>query len=276
MDNLQNLFTKQHGSFFKSLQFNTIVVFLIVVFFFTYYFKNSYGFVIILIVFALFVSNSYVNVETEKVSDFNEITLAKLQKLQNFINSVLENKLRLLNKKMLTPREKQKLYRSNVLDSLYIDANIIHFLESILPMAKYNETQFLLILNGTNNILKIKKEIDTYYNSNKTYPENTSELFQTANNLKINVINDIHEFIYTIPKNQTMRNYLRDIIDRYSVLIGRVTDSIHRSYKNNIKQRGINASTNFVSYDQTKPFDELSNHPTIPELNNNKLQRFYI
>lgn len=276
MDNLKNIFTKQHGSFFKSLQFNTIVVFLIIIFFFTYYFKNSYGFIIILIVFALFVSNSYVEVETEKLSDFNQITLAKLQKLQTFINSVLTNKLKSINKKMLTPREKQKLYKSNVLDSLYIDANMIHFLESILPIAKYNETQFLLILNGTNNILKIKKEIDTYYNFNKTYPENTSELFQTANNLKINVINDIHEFIYTIPKNQKIRNYLRDIINRYSVLIGRVTDSIHESYKNNIKQRGINVTTNFVSYNETKPFDQLSNHSTIPELNSNKLQRFYI
>ena len=276
MDNLKNLFTKQHGSFFKSLQFETIVIFLFIIFFFTYYFKNSYGFVIILIVFSLFISSSYVDVKKEELSDFNQITLAKLQKLQNFINSVLTNKLRSINKKMLTPLEKQKLYQSNVLDSLYIDANMIHFLESILPMAKYNETQFLLILNGTNNILKIKNEIDTYYESNKTYPENTSELFQMANNLKINVINDIHEFIYTIPKNQIMRNYLRDIIDRYSVLIGRISDSIHESYKNNIKQRGINVSTNFVSYDETKPFDQLSNHSTIPELNNNKLQRFYI
>jgi hypothetical protein len=276
MDNLKNLFTKQHGLFFKSLQFETIVIFLFVIFFFTYYFKNSYGFVIILIVFSLFISSSYVDVKKEELSDFNKITLVKLQKLQTFINSVLTNKLRSINKKILTPLEKQKIYKSNVLDSLYIDANMIHFLESILPMAKYNETQFLLILNGTNNILKIKNEIDTYYNSNKKYPENTSELFQTANNLKINVINDIHEFIYTIPKNQIMRNYLRDIINRYSVLIGRITDSIHESYKNNIKQRGINASTNFVSYDETKPFDQLSNHSTIPELNNNKLQRFYI
>ncbi len=276
MNNLQNLFTKQHGIYFKSLQFKSIVIFLFVIFFFTYYFKNSYGFIIILIVFALFVSNSYVDVKKEELSDFNKITLVKLQKLQTFINKVLTNKLRSINKKMLTPLEKEKLYKSNVLDSLYIDANMIHFLESILPMAKYNETQFLLILNGTNNILKIKNEIDTYYNANKNYPENTSELFQMANNLKINVINNIHEFIYTIPKNQTMRNYLRDIINRYSVLIGRITDSIHESYKNNIKQRGINASTNFVSYDETKPFDQLSNHSVIPENNNNKLQQFYI
>ena len=276
MNNLQNLFTKQHGIYFKSLQFKSIVIFLFVIFFFTYYFKNSYGFIIILIVFALFVSNSYVDVKKEELSDFNKITLVKLQKLQTFINKVLTNKLRSINKKMLTPLEKEKLYNSNVLDSLYIDANMIHFLESILPMAKYNETQFLLILNGTNNILKIKNEIDTYYKANKNYPENTSELFQMANNLKINVINNIHEFIYTIPKNQTMRNYLRDIINRYSLLIGRITDSIHESYKNNIKQRGINASTNFVSYNETKPFDQLSNHSVIPENNDNKLQQFYI
>lgn len=276
IENLQNLFTKQHGSFFKTLQFESIVVFVFIVFFFTYYFKNSYGFVIILIFFALFIANSYTDVKKEDLTDFNQITLAKLQKLQNFTNSVVSKKIKLTNQKMLTAIERQKLYKSNVLDSLYIDANMIHFLESILPMAQYNETQFLLVLTGTNNILKIKSQIDKYYESNKTYPENTSELFQIANNLKSNVINDIHEFIYTLPKTKIMRNYLRDIIDRYSVLINRITDSIHESYKHNIKQRGINVSTNFVSYNNTKPFDQLSNHQILPNISDNNLQRFYI
>ena len=98
MNNLQNLFTKQHGIYFKSLQFKSIVIFLFVIFFFTYYFKNSYGFIIILIVFALFVSNSYVDVKKEELSDFNKITLVKLQKLQTFINKNSNYQTKILSK----------------------------------------------------------------------------------------------------------------------------------------------------------------------------------
>lgn len=279
IETLQNLFVNQHGSFFKSLQFETIVIFTFVILLFTQFFDKTYGFVIILIVFALFISNTYANIKTESLSDFNHITLIKLQKLQNVVNTTVSNKLNLINNstiKLLTPTERQKLYESNKLDSLYINANLIHFLESLLPLAQYNETEFLLLLKATNNILKIKLDIDTYYQRNKKYPHNTSELLQTANYLKTKAINNLHDFIYTIPKNQSMRNYLRDAIDRYSILINRITDSIHESYKNNIKQTGINTSTIFVSYNNTKPFDQLSNHSVIPELNNNKLQEFYI
>jgi len=282
LDNLQNLFTNQHGLFFKSLQFETIVIITFVLIFFTSYFKNSYGFVIILLVFALFVGNQYVIVNTDKLNDFNHVTLVKLQKLQNTANTTLTKKLSLIsnsNPSMLTPSEKAKMYKSSELDSLYIDANLIHFLESIIPLSKYNEDEFYLLLIGTNNILKIKLQIDTYFESNKKYPENTSELFQIANQLKTNTINNLHNFIYTIPKNELMRNYLNDIIDRYSVLINRITDSIYQSYKNNIKQLGINASTQFVSYNETKPFDRLSNYSVIPGLKqqNEALQQpFYI
>lgn len=279
IETLKDLFVNQHGSFFKSLQFETVVIFVLVIFFFTHFFDKSYGFIIILILFALFIANSYADVKKEGLNDFNQITLVKLQKLQNAVNTTVNNKLNLISSstsKILTPTERQKLYISNRLDSLYIDANLIHFLESLLPLAQYNETEFALLLKATNNILKIKSEIDRYYQINQTYPDNTSELLQIANHLKTKAINNLHDFIYTIPKNQAMRNYLRDAIDRYSVLINRITDSIHESYKNNIKQRGINSSTNFVSYNQTKPFDQLSNHQIIPGIQNQELQEFYV
>lgn len=279
LDNLQDLFTNQHGLFFKTLQFESLFIIVFVVIFFTYYFNKTYGFVIILLAFAFFIANSYVGIKTNTLNDFNHITLVKLQKLQNTANMAVNNKLKIINvsnPNTLTQTEKKKLYENSQLDFLYIDANMIHFLESIIPIAKYNELEFYSLLKGTNNILKIKSQIDTYYESNKRYPTNTSELFETANQLKTNTINNLHNFIYTIPKSQTMRNYLHDATERYSVLINRVTDSIHQSYKNNIKQNGINASTHFVSYNQTKPFDTISNHSILPGSSDHTLQQFYI
>lgn len=279
LDKLQNLFTNQHGSYFKTLQFETLVIIVFIIIFFTHFFNKSYGFIIILLTFAAFIANSYVNIKTERLSDFNHITLIKLQKLQNAANTTLNNKINLINNSnpnLLTPLERKKLYLSSNLDSLYTDANMIHFLESILPLSKYNENTFYQLLKTTNNILKIKLEIDTYYKANQKYPENTSELLEIANQLKTDAINHLHDFIYSIPKIQIMRKYLDDVIDRYSVLINRITDSIHTSYKNNIKQRGINVSTKFVSYNQTKPFDAISNYSVIPNSDPNTLKQFYI
>jgi hypothetical protein len=80
---IQNLFLKQHGSFARWLQFETIVVFVIVLVVLTQAFEKNYGFVIILLVFAFYVTNTYVSVKNDKINDFNSITMVKLQKLQS-------------------------------------------------------------------------------------------------------------------------------------------------------------------------------------------------
>jgi hypothetical protein len=272
---IQQLFLQDHGSFSKDLQFKTIVIFTAVLIFFTHFFDKSYGFVIILLLFALYIANIFVTITNDKTNDFNNITMVKLQRLQSKTNQHITNKIRLIqntNTNNIPSNQLQQLYKQNELDSLYIDANMIHFLHSIIDIYDYNPDLFFSLLKGTNNILKIKKDIDRYYESNGEYPENTSELFESCLEIRSNTINNLHNFIYTVPKINKMYNYINLSIERYNILISRVTDSIHESYKHNIKLRGINTMTKFISYDITKPFDPIKNQNT----NNIKLVQFYI
>lgn len=263
---IQNLFLKQHGYYAQSLQFETIVIFIITLVILTRYFEKSYGFVIILIVFALYMSNTYVSIKNNKLNDFNSITMIRLQTLQSKVNQHTDAKLKLIsasNPNTMTKSDIQKIYNKNILDSMHVDSNLIHFLYSIVKLNDYNEYEFSSLLKGTNNILRIKNDIDRYYNANGMYPENTSELLQETLRLKTNVVNNMHNFIYSIPKTKIMYKYLDDCISRFSILISRVTDDVHTNYKNNIAQRGLNSSTNFVTYNNTKPFDSFENHSVI-------------
>jgi hypothetical protein len=275
---IKDLFTQDHGSFSKNLQFNTLVVFIVVIIFFTYFFNNNYGFVIILISFAIYIANTYVSIQNDKSNDFNSVTMIKLQSLQSKVYDHIRNKIKMSqnNKEFsLKQSDIQDLYKKNELDSLYIDANLIHFLYSIIKLADYNPDIFFSLLKGTNNILRIKRDIDMFYESNKQYPENISELLETALLLRSNTINNLHDFIYTIPKISVMYKYLSDSVDRYSVLISRVTDSIYSSYQNNMKLQGINTNTRFISYNTTKPYESSKNHPVILH-QENKTIPFYI
>ena len=92
---IKDLFTQDHGSFSKNLQFNTLVVFIAVIIFFTNFFNNNYGFVIILIVFAIYVANTYVSIQNDKTNDFNSVTMVKLQSLQSKVYDHIRNKIRM-------------------------------------------------------------------------------------------------------------------------------------------------------------------------------------
>ena len=279
-EDIQNLFLNQHGGYAKILQFETLVIIIAIIIFFTIFFPNTYAFIIILLMFAIYFANSFVTIQNSSVNDFNHITMVKLQQLQQKSNEHIRMKLDVIqnsNPSVLSQSEIQKMYDSNNLNSMYIDANMIHFLDSILPLFEYNNYIYYSLLKGTNNILRIKEEIDTYYEANGEYPININEMFETALELRMKTINNMHDFIYTIPKSNTMYKYLNDVTNRYSVLISRVTDSIYVDTKKNIELRGINANTKFVSYNKTKPFDPKYNHPIIPNTNNNEnMVQFYI
>ena len=277
-ENIQNLFLNKHGSYYRILQFETISIFVIILIFFTFYFNKSYGFVIILIVFALYLSDSYIKVKNNNVENFNEITMVKLETLKEISNKYIENKLKMIrnsNPQNMKSADIKRIYDSNNLDSLYIDANLIHFLHSIKALSDYNLNEFFELLKGVNSILKIKNDIDEYYNANGYYPDNTSELFEGSLELRKNVVNNLHNFIYTVPKINKMYKYLSSSTERFSILISRVTDSIHSSYKNNIDLRGINANTKFVTYNTTKPYDYQENYSSIPGKHDSKLVKFY-
>lgn len=275
---IQKLFLKGHGSFSKSLQFNAIVIFVLVIIFLTTFFDKSYGFVIILIVFALYISNTYVSINNDEINDFNKITMYKLQKLQekmydhiNYKQSIFKNTGR-----GMSSVELNKLYKYAELNSLYTDADLIVFLFSIIKLYEYNPYLYFSLLKGTDNILGIKKTIDDFYESNGMYPENTSELFESALSIRSNSINNLHDMIYNVPKTNKMYDYIGISIDRYATLISRVTDSIYKSYKSNIDIRGINNTTKFVTYNTTKHLDPMQNHSIIPEIKSDNNIPFYI
>lgn len=280
-EEIRDLFITEHGSFSKGLQFETLLIIIGLIIFFNTFFEKSYGFVIILLVFVFYIANQYVVVKNNKTSDFNRITLMKLSKLQQKSLEYIDKQIKLMNSQTskagsLSREEIEKIYKRHELNSLYIDANLVHFLFSIVKLYDYNSGEYYALLQGTNNILKIKEDIEKFYTSNNEYPENTSELFQSALELKQKTINNMHNFIYTVPKMNIMYNYINDSIERYTVLISRVTDDIYKSYKKNLTMRGINSSTRFVNYNTTKHFEEMDNYSPIPTNNNNKLMQFYL
>ena len=139
----------------------------------------------------------------------------------------------------------------------------------------YNTRLNYLTEEEIQEVLKLKKEIDEFYEANKAYPINTSEMLENALELKSNTINNIHNFIYSVPKSTVMFNYVNQITNRYNILISRITDSIYKSYLKSIDLNGINANTKFVSYNTTKPYDPKLNHPIIPNTED-KLIQYYI
>ena len=240
-NSLIELFSKPNGEYDKRLQFEAAAIIVLVIWFFTYYFKTTYGFIIILLLFGLLVANSYVTTKKNDISDNNKATMIKLNKLQHYVNLYIKQK---------------NILKEHKLDAMYVDSNLIIFLESISQLNEYNSRLYFLLLKGTNNILRIKRDIDNFYESSGNYPENTSELFEIAIEMKSKCMNDLHNFIYKLPKATRIYKYLTEVIHRYHILILRVLDSIHSSYIENNKQRGINSSTKYVSYSTVMPFQD--------------------
>lgn len=270
MNNIVTLFTRDTGMFSRFLQFETIVLIVFLMFIFTYYFKNNYGFVIILIIFVLYLTDIYIDLRKSKISDFNRETELYLQEIQSVINKIIEDKLLFYNNSngiKLPQKDIQRIYNSNNLEYLHIDANMIRFIHSFLELHKYTDRGFYVFIKGVNNILKIRGEIEEYYEAEGEYPHNTSEMFEIALGLKRNTVNNLYKFIYSIPKDVKMYKYIDDIATRYNVLISRNLDIIHKYYLDNIKKRGINSNTKFISYNTTKPYDKFDNHSVIPHKN---------
>lgn len=263
MDNhLLNLFVSENGQYAKSLRFEVIVVMIITIIFLTFYFSNTYGFVIILVLFVIYVGNTFVGIKTQKVTDFNKITLYKMQKIQNNVNNAIKLKIEKSNKTgiKLSQKEIQKIYDNNKITDFYIDANMIYFIDSISPIYDYNPYEYFTFIKGVNNILKLRREIEDYYEANKKFPININEMLEISLQLKSNTINNLHTFIYSVPKQNKMYKYVDDIIQRYTLLINRNIDIIYEYYKTNIDIKGINTTTKFIYPELTKPYEQLKNH----------------
>lgn len=249
MNNLVRLFASDSQ---VQLQIKTLIFCLCILFVMTYVYPKTYAFVIILVVFVLFIMETYVRVENENLNDVNKTTMLQLIKLQN---KMLEYEKQ---------REKRfkaaRGFKKEALDSLFIDASLIHFLHELLPLYEYNPGEYYLLLKGANRILKLRKSIEDYYAANETVPSNIAEMLEIALELKTKTINNIHTFIYTVPKQRQMYTYVENAIEQYAYVIDDSINIIHQYYLLSIKN--INTSTKFIypKSKHAKPYEKTTNH----------------
>lgn len=267
MDDIINLFTKEHGMYKRIFKFQVIIVFIVILFLLVKmnFFNNS---VYILAAFAisLYVANIYVRLNQSDLSDNNKIIHLKLDTLQSKVYQYVKYKIATSSTsgQKLSAADIQKIYDNNRLNSLYIDANMIVFLHSILSLYEYNPQEFYLLVKGTNNILKLRHDIERFYEAEGIYPENIHEMLQIAIQLKTNCMNNLQNFIYTVPKQRKMYSYVDNVLNTYNILITRNIKRIHNYHLDHIKKEGINSNTIFIDINSSKPFDPSANHSVIP------------
>lgn len=267
LDDIINLFTKEHGVYKQIFKFNVILVFFALLFVLAKVdFLNRSIFVLIALIFALYLTNVYVKVNQNDLADNNKVIYFKLESLQAKVYEYIQYKISITsvgNKKM-SPSDMQKLFERNKLDSLYIDANMIVFLYSIIKLYEYNPGEFYLLLKGTNNILKLRNDIEKYYEAEGEYPENIHEMLEIALQLKTNCMNNLQNFIYGVPKTHKMYNYIDSVLQTYNILITKNIKVIHNYHLDYIKTKGINSNTVFIDINASKHFDESANYSVIP------------
>lgn len=267
MDDIVNLFTKEHGIYKKIFKFQVIIVLFVLVFFLTKLdlFSNSV-YILLSIALAIYLTNMYVKMNQNDLSDNNKIIHLKLDALQSKVYQYVKYKIATSSTsgQKLSQGEIQVLYEKNKLDALYIDANMITFLHSILKLYEYNPQEFYLLLKGTNNILKLRYDIERFYSAEGEYPENIHEMLQIALHLKSNSMNNLQNFIYTVPKQKQMYTYVDNVIETYNILITRNIKVMHTYHLDYIKKNGINSNTIFIDINSSKPFDSMANRSVIP------------
>lgn len=215
-------------------------------------YPKTYAFVIILVVFVFFMMDTYVRVENDTLNDVNKMTMLHLIKLQN---KMLEYE-RQREKRFKVTRG----FKKEALDSLFIDASLIHFLHSLLPLYEYNPGEYYLLLKGANRILKIRKSVEDYYAANEATPDNIAETLEIALELRTKTINNIHTFIYTVPKQRQMYTFVEKAIEQYAYIIDDSINAIHQYYLLSVKN--INTSTKFIysKSGHAKPYENTTNH----------------
>lgn len=258
---------QSESSFYKKLRFEVILIIIATFSIITTLFPTPHQYIgiIILAVVGYFFANIWVQKSTNSIQDVNKRIMINLSELDGAVYKYIATIA-------LSEESRKELYKKYKLNSLYIDANMINFLHSILPLYKYNPEQFFKVLRGTDNILQIRHEIER----NGGELINLAEMLEIAIEIRGKSISSLHDFIYTIPKSNQMYTYLHDVIDRYNVLITRNIDIIHHYYKNNLKKNGISSSTKFVSWNTTKAYDPMQNQSIHPQTASPPTMNFYL
>jgi hypothetical protein len=267
MDDVINLFTREHGVYKKIFKFQVILFFVILLFVLTKLdlFSNSV-YILMSMIFAIYLTNLFIKTNQNDLTDNNKIINIKLDTLQSKVYQYINYKITISSTsgQKLSKDDIKKIYDKNKLDVLYIDANMIIYLYSILPLYEYNNQEFYLLLKGTNNILKLRHDIERFYESEGKYPENIHEMLQIAIQLKTNCMNNLQNFIYTVPKQNQMYSYIDNVLMTYNSLITRNIKKIHKYHLDYIKTNGINSNTIFIDINTSKYYDPMVNHSVIP------------
>ena len=295
MDDLINLFVNEHGIYQYYFKIQVFIVFVFLLLFL----KQD----IIIVIGALYLSNMYIKGAFNKNTklDKNKALYLKLQELQGVTNKHVKHKIKMSGYSgiNISKDDKTQLFKNNELNALYTDATMIEFLHSIIQLNEYNSYEFYMLLKGTNNILKLYKEMDDYYNANKNlqtrkpqetislrivplesiepkYIENIGEMFETALELKRVSINSLHNMIYSVPKTTKMYKYIDQVLERYSVLVDRNLKKFEVLNNKYIKEKGITNRTKFISVNETKGYDQRLNHSIDVTKDSISYPEFYI
>ena len=258
MNNILDLIKSSDIKIKRFLQFKVIVLLVVFIVFFKLFWNGNYINIISLLAFGYYITNIYLQQNVITNSNVNQSIQLKLYKIQNMVDKYIKDKIHL--KKIQKKKAQDYTINANKMSSLYIDANMIIFLESIIEMYDYNPDEYYQLVKGTNNILKIRLDIERYLEENNEYINGIHQQLDIANGLRINCINNVHNFIYTVPKVNKMTDYINKIIQRYTELIDSNINVIKSYSQDNILKNGINNNTQFLDNLSAKPNLQLNSH----------------
>lgn len=246
----------------NNLKFQLVVLGLLTVYFLTTYFHlDQLGNVLALLTFVVYIMYLGLDYYNTTTTGSNEILEYKLNAIQSTLYTYTEeylNRIRFSNNRFQMSKQiyKSILKRMETL-WLYMDAKLVHFLYSLMFLYKYNEDSFVEMVLCTNGILKIRGELEEFYNENGYLPENVYYLSESAEELKVKALNFAHTFIYKIPKTYDLENMIEKILDRFHQLLKPHIIAIKKMTIKHTIQTGINRTTNFVDMNdhQANPMD---------------------
>lgn len=246
-ENLTNLFINNHGKFQRYTKMQIVALMAFIIFLASGMFKDNYIQVIILIVFLLIIADTYSQVSGQIITDDNKKVLDKLTSIQKVIDNYILLNIKNSNSSGIFTKEYiNAIKKKNKMSSLYIDSSMIQLLYDLIPLYQYSPTNYYKLVKGTNNILKQRDDVERYYKANKVYPQNTSRMLKTSIRLKTNVLNNIHDFVYSVPKQVEMYQYISDIIDQYNIYLNFNINEIYKAHLIYNDTNGINTSTEFI------------------------------
>jgi hypothetical protein len=200
---------------------------------------------VLLLVFGVWIADTFVTLKKKNVTNFNEETLLKLQTIQSKMDEYIDYVISKRNLK-ITDSGRQRWKDDYLLDYLFTSVDLIHFIYDILPFYDYNPDAFFKFTKGTNNILKLKRQSDDYYKANGKYLEGIADFVNVSLEIKTNCMNILHDFVYTMPKIPEMFEYHNVIISKYDTIMTKIINDFHGSYKDSIKD--VNKNTKFLRY----------------------------